>query len=466
MRSIARISAVVLFIVLAAAFPDTLKAQSVNESADSFKFTKIDTDLLDEANSVDAAYEKKGLVMHDAALQAYVDSVGRRVIGSRPAPEHVEFKFLVLRDPMVNAFALPNGTVYATTGLLALLENEAQLAGVLGHEAGHVFERHSYMQNRSVRKKAMAVNILAIAGSVGGAVPGAGAAAIFGAAVYAGSEVSSLVLIATMYGYSRDMERQADSDGIAAMTAASYDPHALARSFQLLDDDSKLEFEPFDSFYHDHPKLTERLETALKFADEHTPAKPVTGDTKDYIAAVAPAVVYNISSDIGSRRARSALARSERLVTLFPDDPRYQVLLAQSYRALGAKTRTPTPIELTDHGQSEHRKEYFKMTEQEEQARLLKDPEGQASLKDNRAQSEKILLDVSQKQPDYAIAFRELGFLYEDEARFTDAASQYRKYLGLVASTSMDHLRIERRLDSVNKKASLSITSDEPKAPK
>jgi predicted Zn-dependent protease len=62
-------------------------------------------------------------------------------------PEKVTYRFLVLREPMVNAFALPNGSIYITTGLLALLENEAQLAGILGHEA------HPYFENRSLRKK-------------------------------------------------------------------------------------------------------------------------------------------------------------------------------------------------------------------------------------------------------------------------------------------------------------------------
>jgi predicted Zn-dependent protease len=55
-------------------------------------------------------------------------------------PEKVTYRFLVLRDPMVNAVALPNGSIYITRVLLALLENEAQLAGILGHEAAHIYE--------------------------------------------------------------------------------------------------------------------------------------------------------------------------------------------------------------------------------------------------------------------------------------------------------------------------------------
>ena len=130
----------------------------------AFQFTKVDNNLQAEADAVDAQYEKRGLVLHDPDLPAYIDSIGNRVLGDRPVPEKVTYRFMVLRDPMVNAFALPNGSVYITTGLLALLENEAQLAGVLGHETAHVYERHPYLENRSIRKKVVTINILAIAG--------------------------------------------------------------------------------------------------------------------------------------------------------------------------------------------------------------------------------------------------------------------------------------------------------------
>jgi predicted Zn-dependent protease len=447
-----RISKAVLLFVIAAACPAiSLHAQSVSDSAAGFKFTKVDSDLLSEADNVDATFEKKGLVMHDPGLQEYLDKVGKGVLAARPVPEQVEYKFRALRDTMVNAFALPNGTVYVTTGLLALLENEAQLAGILGHETAHVYERHSYLQNRSIRKKALTINILQIVASGAGAVPGSGAVAVFGTAIWAGAQVSSLVLVASVYGYSREMESQADSDGIAAMTSASYDPHGMARAFELLDNDTKLEYEPIETFYHDHPKLTNRRELAVAFADKHSPAQPLSGAEKDYLSVVAPAIAYNINADMQGRRARTALARSSRMASIFPDEPNWQLLMANSYRALGAKSKKPTDKEQTDSGQAEHRKEYFKMTEHEEQARLLKMPEGEAAQRENRAQAEKILFAVIQNHPTYSPAYRDLGFLYEDEGQNAEAAKQYRHYLDIVASTSLDHLRIERRLATLEK---------------
>jgi Tfp pilus assembly protein PilF len=91
------------------------------------------------------------------------------------------------------------------------------------------------------------------------------------------------------------------------------------------------------------------------------------------------------------------------------------------------------------------------MSEQEEQKALLNTPESQATLKENRAKAEKAFLAAIESDPQYALAYRELGFLYQDESRFADAALNYRHYLQLVADTSLDRLRIGRRLAEVEK---------------
>src|ERR1039458_333258 len=86
-------------------------------AAAQFQFTKIDLAVLDDANAMDSDYEQKGVVFHDPGVQAYIDAVGKRVIGDRPTPEHVTWRFVVLNDPATNAFAEPNGSVYVTMGL-------------------------------------------------------------------------------------------------------------------------------------------------------------------------------------------------------------------------------------------------------------------------------------------------------------------------------------------------------------
>ena len=136
--------------------------------------------------------------------------------------------------------------------------------------------------------------------------------------------------------------------------------------------------------------------------------------------------------------------------------PKYQLLLGDGYRALGAKTKALSEDEMTGHGKSEDRKNFFKRTEQEEQKNLLEKPQGQAAQKENQAQAEKLYLGVLQKNPSYADTYRDLGFLYEQQGKYTEAAAQYRHYLDMVSGTSLDHRRIELRLTSVQKQISLA----------
>ena len=435
-------------------------AQQLDKDAASFQFTDIDHQVLQDSDAVDRQYVKKGLVMQDPQLQAYLDSIGKRILGSRPAPEQVEFKFRVLRDPMVQAFALPNGSVYVTTGLLSLLDDEPQLAAVLGHETAHVYERHGYLQNRSVRKKALAVNILQIAASGAPVGPNfSESAQLFGAALQVGAAVSSQVIIASIFGYSREMEQQADSDGLIAMSNAAYDPMAMAQAFKLLDDDSSLEFEPIQGFYRDHPKLTDRREFALQYASAHKPDKPVTEDKKAYADNVSAAICSEIQLDLSSRRERTAVARAAKLESMFPNTPKYETLLADSYRELGAKTKLPSQEERTRHGQSEHRKEYFKMTPEEEQKALLQTPDGEAAMRANEATAEQLYESALKDSTNYADAHKGLGLLFEQEGRYSDAATEYQTYLSTVAGTSMDRLRFERRLANVQKQVNGSLQS-------
>ena len=435
-------------------------AQQVDKDAAGFQFTDIDSQVLQDSNAIDRQYVKKGLVMQDPQLQAYLDTIGKRIIGNRPVPNQVDFRFMVLRDPMVQAFALPNGSVYVTTGLLSLLEDEPQLAAVLGHETAHVYERHGYLQNRSIRKKALAVNILSIAASATPVGPNFGETAqLFGAAVQVGAAVSSGVIIASVFGYSREMEHEADSDGLIAMSNASYDPTAMAQAFKLLDDDSSLEFEPIQGFYRDHPKLTDRREFALQYASTHKPEKPETEDKKTYADNVSAAICSEIQLDLNSRRERTAVDRAAKLNAMFPDTPRYETLLADAYRELGAKSTLPSEDERTRHGQSEHRKEYFKMTPEEEQKRLLEKPEGQTALHDNEATAEQLYKTALKDSASYADAHKGLGQLFEQEGKYSDAATEYQSYLSMVAGTSMDRLRFERRLASVQKQVNGPLQS-------
>jgi predicted Zn-dependent protease len=194
----------------------------------------------------------------DPALQAYVSEIGQRLKSVSEMADQ-EFTFTLLNSDMVNAFALPGGYVYITRGLMALAENEAEVAGVLGHEIGHVTARHTAQRHT----RATQAGILATLGTIGAAVLGGRAAGELA------QQVGTVGAQAWVASYSRDQELEADRLGIRYLRAAGYDPQAMASFLQKLDQQSELERrlagtpEGGLSWFATHPRTLERVELAV-----------------------------------------------------------------------------------------------------------------------------------------------------------------------------------------------------------
>jgi predicted Zn-dependent protease len=195
----------------------------------AFKFTKVDLSLYDQPELLDTKPEREGMVYHDENLEAYLNEVGRAVVPAGPAPERVQWKFLLARDPLSNAFALPNGSVYVNTGLNSLLENGDQLAAVLAHEITQVTERHTYLHFRDYRKKAAISNIVSYVGAM---VPSGSA---WGAPFKLAAATLPSVMVASINGYGRELEREADTYSFDKLTAVNYEPREIANTFRLLE---------------------------------------------------------------------------------------------------------------------------------------------------------------------------------------------------------------------------------------
>lgn len=431
-----------------------------------FQFGKPDLALLEEANQIDQIYARKGLIVTDPEITSYVESVGNKLLANQPPPLNVTFKFRVIRDPIVNAYALPNGSIYVTTGLIARLQNEAQLAGVLSHEITHVTGRHGYLHNRDMRKKMVVIDIFQGAAAAGGAMAQGAANAgnavmsaaqstallrqeLLGMSIQAAGQLGQAVMVASIFGYSREQEREADDGGIGRMVAAGYDPHAIPQALGLLDE--HLEYEPVITFYRDHPKTTDRVAETSKLADAQHAAAFATFSESDYLSKFAPVIVYNIRADLSSRRERTALARTQRLLAWKPDDLSYQTLMADCYRGLGAKSPEPNVEEFTRHGVAEDRKLYFQHTAVEEQQTLRFKPDGQAQLKKNQQTAEQMYLSVVGKDPSKFEAYLGLGFLYEEQDRKAEAAQHYQQFLKIAPTDNYQRLRIQRRLENFQK---------------
>ncbi|MFB3852230.1 MAG: M48 family metalloprotease [Vicinamibacterales bacterium] len=160
----------------------------------------------------------------DEALQRYVQTLGTSIAARTERP-NLSWTFRVVDDHAVNAFAIPGGFIYVTRGILTHLNSEAELAGILGHEIGHVTARHSVNQ--------MSKQQLAQIGLVAGMVLSPEVAR-FGNLLQTG--VGLLFL-----KYSRDDERQADQLGLRYMVAGGYDPRRLVNVFQMLEGVGKQE---------------------------------------------------------------------------------------------------------------------------------------------------------------------------------------------------------------------------------
>lgn len=409
------------------------------ESGDTFKFENVDLDLLREVKLLDEGFEKEGLIYHDQALEAYLDRVGKSVVLDKQL-ENVEWKFRILRDSSPNAFALPNGSIFINTGLLGLLDDEAQLAAVLAHEVVHVSKRHTYQQNRSLRKKILAINIFRTIGNLN---PLAGSV---GAVISIVAGISPLMLAISIFGYSRDLEREADKEGLNLMSAAGYAPEGMVNSFKALQRD--IEGEIFNSFYSDHPKLQERVAytttaispTAKKFSEEEAKAART-----DYLTIMETVDRHDIDLALNEARFRSAVYVGKKLFDLHSDSSINVFLLAEAYRMLGPRTAEAAAKETTSGGKKNAAKFRSKRTLEEQEAELMKTPEGQQAWKSNAQEAERLYRMALELDRFNAVAHRGLGMLFEKLSRKEDAASEYSKYLEL-APNAVDSERFRRRM--------------------
>jgi len=215
-----------------------------------FRFGPADEKIHEQADEMDRQFEKRGLVYRNPQAEAYLERMGAGLLGKDAPPDRVAYKFRILRDPMVNVFALPNGSIYVNTGLLAALKNEAQLAGVLSHEITHVINRHTYLADRSIRKKTVTAEVIAAAGAGAGYFP---IGPLFASTASFAANVSHVFIVATVFGYSRDLEREADTTGYGRLIRAGYNGAAMSQTLKALDE--RLEFEPIEPFWRTHPEL-------------------------------------------------------------------------------------------------------------------------------------------------------------------------------------------------------------------
>jgi predicted Zn-dependent protease len=197
-----------------------------------------------------AEVDREAKFIDDPMITEYVNRVGQNIVLHSDAK--VPFTIKVIDSDEVNAFALPGGFFYVNKGLILAADNEAELAGVMAHETGHVAARHA-MENQT---KASLLEYGAIAASIFiGGIPGM---------IY--QNTANLGLMGAFMKFSRSAEEEADKLGVQYMYAAGYDPNAMATMFEKLEAKSKKKPGLISRAFASHPAPADRRAAALALA--------------------------------------------------------------------------------------------------------------------------------------------------------------------------------------------------------
>jgi len=209
---------------------------------------RIGESIMREIRYRDPAY------VDDPEISDYLDGLGRRLLAANPEARQ-EFEFFAVRDPAINAFALPGGFIGAHTGLLAAAETESELASVLAHEIAHVTQRH-IARLLGAQQQMQLPSMIALAAAIllGGSRPDLAAGAA--AAAQGG-------LIQGQLAYTRDFEREADRIGFRALQSSGFDVRAMPSFFEKMQRANRLGDDgTVPSYLRTHPMTTERIADA------------------------------------------------------------------------------------------------------------------------------------------------------------------------------------------------------------
>ena len=377
------LSGIFLFLCSACATTHDPAAHEQLQKGVSGQTADDEKELRKAAQKLEQQIETDGFRYRDDRLDAYLASVTQRLLPTDLPFEEVP-RIRVIRSPFPNAFALPNGAVYLHTGLLAKMENEAQLAAILGHELTHFTHRHALQETRKKRERSSfsraMESVMSSVGTVLGGDEG-------------GQELKGLVgdirdawVQVSLKGYSRELETEADEEGFRVMVRAGYDPAEATRVFELLkkDLDETKGREPY--FFSTHPRLQERIDNYRRLAAARTTEQSGQSErrSEDYLRHTVRLLLDNAVMDIRTGRFKSAEAALEKGLLHEPQNARVFFLRGEMRRYA---EDIPAAIE-------EYR-------------------------------------EAAQRDPAFAEPHRELGFLYLRMKRLDDAYAAFEQYLRL-----------------------------------
>jgi predicted Zn-dependent protease len=213
-----------------------------------------------------------GGAYQDARLEAVIAQVVERLVAASERPD-LKYRITILNSPAVNAFALPNGQLYVTRGLLSLASDNAELASVLSHEMAHVIARHAAIREDQARQAALISRVATD--------------------VFNDPQMSALTLAKSkiaLAGFSRSQELEADGIGVGIASRAGFDPYGAVRFLTAMGRNASMRPSTTDprlaDFLSSHPATPDRVKNAQANARQFTAPGSGNRDKAAYLAAV------------------------------------------------------------------------------------------------------------------------------------------------------------------------------------
>jgi|UniRef100_A0A7C3Z0X1 predicted Zn-dependent protease len=206
----------------------------------------------------------------DPFVSSYINRLGHKIEAQLP-PHPYQYRFYILEDPSLNAFAVPGGYIFINSGFIRSMEREGELAGVLAHEISHIYARHLARQ----LDEAKGVSIATVIGSLAAVLLGGPAAA----ALLVGSQAAGQ---AAMLKYSRDHEQEADDLGFKWMLRAGYNPRDMISVFRKLSKQRWFQGGDIPTYLSTHPHTDSRLVDLANQYSMHEGKIPVANNNPDF----------------------------------------------------------------------------------------------------------------------------------------------------------------------------------------
>ena len=276
-----------------------------NMNDNAFQLEDDERRLMIRSRDVIEAIDTSGGLYQDRALDNYLTGIARQFVPPGHASDYLDVQVRVIRDPFTNAFALPNGRIYFHSGMLAMLDNEAQLATVLAHEMTHVLYRHKLKENRSYTNK------LAFFATLN---------APLGVLAF-GPIFNQLTALSSITGYTRSLEYEADEHGFGELLSHGYDVNESPKTFERLKiflEDEEVEV-PF--FFSTHPHVVDRIKNFEQFKENRkgqisTQAKV---GREEFMAVTRDLKLDTISLWMDNGMFKTAQKNLDRFLEYFPD---------------------------------------------------------------------------------------------------------------------------------------------------